>query len=51
LVVGACIGLFLPAKTGREIAQNVALVAALGGVAGAIIAFAVFGGIAFGGGT
>lgn len=50
VVVGACICFFLPAAEDRQIAENVALGAALGGVVGAIIAFALFLGIAVGGG-
>jgi hypothetical protein len=49
IVIGACIGFFLPAGTLREIAENIALVATLGGVMGAIVAFAIYAGLAIGG--
>lgn len=48
VVVGACIGFFLPAETSRRIAENIALIATLGGVMGAIFAFAIYAGLAIG---
>jgi hypothetical protein len=50
VVTGACICFFLPAAGARQLAENVALGATLGGVIGAIVAFAVYAGIAIGGG-
>lgn len=46
LVAGGCIGFFLPASSGRQIAENVVLVAGVGAVVGAILGFAVWSGTA-----
>jgi hypothetical protein len=51
LLAGASIGFFLPASGGRQIAENVALGGALGGIVGTFIAFALYAGIVIAGGS
>ncbi len=46
LVAGGCLGFLWPAIGGRQILENVALGAAVGGVIGGFVAFAVYAGIA-----
>lgn len=51
LLIGACVGFFVPGVGMRRIAENIVLVATLGGIVGAFVAFALYLGILVGGAT